>query len=151
MKKICFFLSLTLFLSCKEEILQYDKEVRLPFSLPFNGIEGFSTETSILTGNIFLRNFNKKNYPQLKSITFSSLLRSTDPDLIIVELYNETDGVVIEKSLLSTSSTEYIWVDSENILSSLPNKEIDLTISIHSTTDAGGGGIFDAELILKRD
>jgi hypothetical protein len=37
--------------------ISYDKEIRLPFSFPFNGIEGFGTETSILTGNIFFPEF----------------------------------------------------------------------------------------------
>lgn len=139
------------FLFSCDDTITYDKEIRLSFSLPFNGIEGFETETSILTGNIFLRNFNKKNYPQLRSITFSAFLIGADPDQIIVELYNETDGVVIQNSLISTSSTEYVWVDSQNILNSLPNKEINLTLSIHSTTADGGGGISDAMLTLKRD
>lgn len=139
------------FLFSCEDAIKYDKEIRLPFSFPFNGIEGFGTEASILSGNIFLRNFNKKNYPQLKSISFSAFLIGADPDQIIVELYNETDGVVIQNSLISTSSTEYAWVDSQDILNSLPNKEINLTLSIRSTATGGGGGIYDAMLILKRD
>lgn len=112
-------------------------------------MEGFNTETSILTDNIFIRNFDKRDYPKLTSIKVSAFLLGT-PE-IFVELYNITDGVAIENSLISTASDEYVWVDSENLLSNLPAKEIDLTFAIRGSDATGNCGILDAELVLERN
>lgn len=150
MKKIIVFFLAIFLLSCDEEIL-YDKEVRLYFNL-LGGIGGCTTAPMILLEPNYLRHFNKKNYPNIKTITFTALIKGENSNKNIIELYNVTDGIVVEKSLISTSSLEHTWVDSEDILNSLPEKEIDLSISMRSENAATSScEIIGAELILKRD
>jgi hypothetical protein len=147
-KIVCLLFSVLLFSCLVKEEDVYDKEVRLSFRFPFNGIEGFNTETSILTDNIVIKNFDKRNYPNLSSIKVSTFLRGESE--IFVELYNVTDGVVVENSLMSTATSQYVWVDSENFVDNLPEKKIDLTFAIHGSDATGECGIMDAELILER-
>ena len=74
------------------------------------------------------RNFNIHNYPRVKSVIFTvKLSSSSEISEASVALYNLTDSTIIENSVISTRSTDLVWYDSENLVNSFPDHDIDLT------------------------
>jgi hypothetical protein len=86
-----------------------DKQVILYF--PANGI---AYETSSAAGQIdsleVINNFDISNYTNADSITFSSYLQTTDPNVSdTLDLYDLTNNKVINNSTLTSDSTGLDW------------------------------------------
>ncbi|ALI98347.1 DUF7151 family protein [Rufibacter tibetensis] len=113
-----------------------DKQIRLPF--PSENGYGTSTTEWYLIPEVSLRliKFNKANFSNVDSITFTSNLRSNDGSTnCFVELLNLTDNTVISSSALKSNSPIYNLVESKNIFKELPNKEITLGVRMRSEQD----------------
>lgn len=124
-----------MFFSCKKEddTPQLDKEVRLNF--PMDNYITWKPQFELLPSHYHLVKFNKANYPHLKSITFfASLATSDNSSIAEVELFNVTDSVSINNTLLQASTLQlnYKLVQSVNIFDELPDKEIDLGVRLKS-------------------
>ena len=97
-----------------------DKQVILYF--PANGI---AYETSSAAGQIdsleVINNFDISNYTNADSITFSSYLQTTDPNVSdTLDLYDLTNNTVINNSTLTSDSTSLDWkTTSVNFLNDL--------------------------------
>ena len=106
-----------------------DKQVILYF--PANGI---AYETSSAAGQIdsleVINNFDISNYTNADSITFSSYLQTTDPNVSdSLDLYDLTNHTVINNSTLTSNSTSLAWKTTPvNFLSDLPAGPIKLGI-----------------------
>ena len=106
-----------------------DKQVILYF--PANGI---AYETSSAAGQIdsleVINNFDISNYTNADSITFSSYLQTTDPNVSdTLDLYDLTNNMVINNSTLISDSTSLDWkTTSINFLDILPHTPIKLGI-----------------------
>ena len=109
-----------------------DKQVILYF--PANGI---AYETSSAAGQIdsieVINNFDISNYTNADSITFSSYLQTTDPNVSdTLDLYDLTNNTVINNSTLISNSTTWDWkttpINFLNFLSNLPQTPIKLGI-----------------------
>jgi hypothetical protein len=106
-----------------------DKQVILYF--PANGI---AYETSSAAGQIdsleVINNFDISNYTNADSITFSSYLQTTDPNVSdTLDLYDLTNNTVINNSTLTSDSTSLDWkTTSVNFLNDLPHAPIKLGI-----------------------
>jgi hypothetical protein len=108
-----------------------DYQIRLEFG---GDLSNSTTEWRISEYETwYLTKFNKNYYANVDSIIFScSMNTSNDSTKCIAELYNITDSVSIQNTLLESNVTQYVFVDSENIFDSLPDKEITLAIRIKS-------------------
>jgi len=106
-----------------------DKQVILYF--PANGI---AYETSSAAGQIdsleVINNFDISNYTSADSITFSSYLQTTDPNVSdTLDLYDLTNNMVINNSTLTSDSTSLDWKTTTlNFLNYLPHTPIKLGI-----------------------
>jgi hypothetical protein len=108
-----------------------DKQIRLPF--------GANTQTS--AGNDSIRlgtqydliKFDKRNYVTVDSVIFVSRMRSAiDSDTCVVQLYNATDRRIITKATLVSDTTVFLWKESKNIYTDLPDKEISLGVIVRN-------------------
>jgi hypothetical protein len=106
-----------------------DKQVILYF--PANGI---AYETSSAAGQIdsleVINDFDISNYTNADSITFSSYLQTTDPNVSdTLDLYDLTNNTVINNSTLISNSTTWDWkTTAVNFLNNLPTAPIKLGI-----------------------
>ena len=106
-----------------------DQQVILYF--PANGI---AYETSSAAGQIdsleVINNFDISNYTNADSITFSSYLQTTDPNVSdTLDLYDLTNNMVINNSTLTSDSTSLDWKTTTiNFLKDLPPGPIKLGI-----------------------
>jgi hypothetical protein len=106
-----------------------DKQVILYF--PANGI---AYETSSASGQIdsleVINNFDISNYANADSITFSSYLQTTDPNVSdTLDLYDLTNNTVIINSTLISNSTNWDWKTTPiNFFGNLPQAPIKLGI-----------------------
>lgn len=128
-----------------------DLQIRLPLG---NQIKTSLETDTIFTDSAFdLIKFNKNNYALVDSIVFVSQLRSADSTTnCIVELFNVTDNALISNALLSTNSTEFVWLETNNIFDFLPSfGEVTLGVRVRSDNPnviVEGGQSF---LFLYRD
>ncbi|MCU0446740.1 MAG: hypothetical protein MUE85_17675 [Microscillaceae bacterium] len=125
-----------------------DKQIR--FALGTN-LSTTATTASRTASQYDLIKFDKRNYISVDSIVFSARMRSAvATDSCVVELVNITDNQVVSNSILYTKSETFVWQDSRNIFSALPNKEITLGVQVRSRKGAlvEGGQSF---LFLYRD
>lgn len=77
--------------------------------------------------------FNKADYPQAQRAIFSTMIRTSHSDnKVIAQLYNLTDSIRIACAELSSSCECFHWVDTEDILTKLPNKPVLLALRIRS-------------------
>lgn len=107
-----------------------DLQIRLPL-----GVETSTAMDTVFTDAQFdLIKFNRDNYALVDSIVFASRLRSTDTTAsCIVELFNVTDNTIVSGSEISSNSSEFVWIESNNILNSLPaSREITLRVRLRS-------------------
>lgn len=121
-----------------------DKQIRLPFP---SGASTRSTSYVISDQQIpqaqYLVKFNKLNYADVGSITFGVTITSLiDPmfpgqsNTAFVELFNVTDNVAIANSELQLTAngvTQTAFLETGNLLASLPTKEIELVIRIRTS------------------
>ena len=108
-----------------------------------------STGGRILDENILYRNFNLSNYSGLTEIIFDANLESGNANSnCIVELYDLTNGRVLEESILESNCTEFCWIESTNILRAFPFQDIDLTIRLRTSNQGTSALIKGANLYL---
>ncbi len=106
-----------------------DKQVILYF--PANGI---AYSTSSADGHIdsleVINNFDISNYVNADSITFSSYLQTTDPNVTdTLDLYDLTNNAAINNTTLTSNATTLDWkTTSSNFLNDLPHAQIKLGI-----------------------
>jgi hypothetical protein len=102
-----------------------------------HGIWAFSTEWVISEYPTYdFPAFCKLDYDNVDSIIFVPSMHTNDPGTkCIVELYNKTDGISIENSLIESNMPGYNFHYSRNIYDYLPSNRIDLGIRIKSEHD----------------
>jgi hypothetical protein len=139
-----FIYSIFLITSCtKENDLELDKQIRIN-GIGSPGIGSYypnsDTSWKLLDGYRII-NFNKNNYSDIKTIVFSALIFSTDTsNYCNVELYNLTDKVSIKNSQIKSNqlwglydANSMNYIESANIINSLPDKTINLAVRIKSS------------------
>lgn len=125
-----------------------DKQIRIELG---GGIGANDTIWSYPEVYSHLLKFNPSYYTGVDSILLVACMNSAyTSSKIIIELYNLTDNQPIDKSLLETSSTDFIWCISNNIFFSFPNKEITLGYRIKTNIIGGGGQMVRSYLLLYR-
>jgi hypothetical protein len=127
--------------SCqKDEEIKLDKQIVLSFGGSYFG-------SLITTGDTLWRyldvpdyklvNFDKRNYSGIKSVVFAGPISSEDSsNYCIVELFNLTDSLPIMGSTIMTNIESYEYTFSENILTSLPDKNINIGIRLKSSKNS---------------
>ena len=128
-----------------------DKEIRLSFSAT-QGTAWSDTNWHSDAAQVAIYRFNKNNYVGVDSIIFVALLETADSTApCTMRLFNLTDSAMIQGSLISSSSRSLFLVQSSNISSSLPGKEITIVPQVKS----GKSGVqvqgYDRELWLLRE
>jgi len=129
-----------------------DKQIRLTF----NG--GYSTTDTVATlcySQQYITRFSKSNYVNVDSIVFGANMgTSSSSSNCIVELYDVTDSVVIAGGTLITNASGFFgdwpWIYSNNLLNSLPDKEISLGFRIRSSQQGVGAQVNTPILFLYR-
>ncbi|SEL81808.1 hypothetical protein SAMN04487910_3349 [Aquimarina amphilecti] len=130
----------------------YQDETRLVLFSNGSGASGTSSVEGRKMGEII--KFDKRNWENASSIYYVAWIYSENSNnSCFVELFNETDGEVIANSVLTNNSTNYpgILMISENIISSIPEKEIDISLRLRSENE--GTTVYmgrKAELVIKR-
>jgi len=130
----------------------YQDETRIVLFSSGTGASGTSFVNGSKMGEII--NFDKRNWANASSIFYVAWIYSeSSSNSCFVELYNETDGEVIPNSILTNNSTQYpgLLMISENIISNIPDKEIDISIRLRSQNE--GVTVYmgrKAELIIRR-
>ena len=94
-------------------------------------VQGRTFETEML-----YKNFNKKHYRDCKSIIFVANLICSSGKKGYLELYDNTDSVIIANSILTANSTYWTWKESENLINDFPDKDIDLTLKLRSESES---------------
>ena len=124
-----------------------DKQIRVPFT-----VGSFGADTTGWFTRAQIYKFSKLNYVNVDSITFVAYMRGgTDGETYgIARLYNLTDSVFIENSLIQTASLQRVWVESGNLYDYLPEKEIDLTIHFKKSGKEGGVSMCCEYLFIYR-
>jgi hypothetical protein len=108
----------------------------------------FFANTTSIDGVIGLGliKFDKRNYVGVDSIIFVSRPYSGDINSkSIVELYNISDNLSINNSLLESNQPlqENNYLESGNLFSMLPEKEINLGIRIRSEKEGSFAGVYN--------
>ena len=130
----------------------YQDETRIVLFSNGSGASGTSSVEGKKMGEII--KFDKRNWANASSIFYVAWIYSENSsNSCYVELYNETDGEVITNSILTNNSTQYpgLLMTSENIISSIPDKEIDVSIRLRTQNE--GVTVYmgrKAELIIRR-
>jgi hypothetical protein len=117
-----------------------DSQIRLPM---LSGGNTTSEDGVLISGII---KFDKRNYEGVDSIIFIAYPYSGNiNNYCMVELYNFTDSVVIENSLLKSNQpgNSQVYQETGNLYNYLPDKEIDLGISIKSEHEGSFSGIIN--------
>jgi hypothetical protein len=133
---------------CNGQSSTSDKQIFLPINYSVN-----TTSTTPFIGGELVK-FSKRNYPNVDSIILVANPYVADvSNSAILELYNITDSVPVNNSIITTSNlhgTSPPFLQSANVYNSLPDKEITLGIRFRS----GNQGKFAASghpyLILYR-
>jgi hypothetical protein len=102
-------------------------------------------------GGQIIRKFNKSDYALMQSAVLSGSV-IVEPEAIgYIELFNLTDNVSIVGSKITVTSTSELWMDSENFISNIPDKEIDLALRIWTSVDGKLVQITGGYLVLRKD
>lgn len=140
-----------LLLSCEPE--SDIKQLRI--DLFHEGSSSYSTAAtagSYLTSRILYKDFNVNNYPAATSIIFMAKISIAHPNHeCMASLVSIEDSVIIEGSALSTDSQGLVWVESENILDSFPDKDIDLKVYLKPSLGGVEAKIDAAYLYIRMD
>ena len=132
-----------------------------------NGVNGiYEHQIAILVGYGFAYNqstpfiyegtpikFNIANFPGVDSAIFvvRDAFSESSSSKINFKLYNSTDNVAFDNSLVSTNSTVKTLLQSPNILQSFPNKEIDLGLELYSDiNNINGSGQYFYLLLYRK-
>jgi len=132
-----------------------------------NGVNGiYDHQIAILVGYGFASNqitpyiyegtpikFNIANFPGVDSAIFvvRDAFTENSSSKINFKLYNSTDNIAFDNSLVSTNSTVKTLLQSPNILQSFPNKEIDLGLEVYSDiNNINGSGQYFYLLLYRK-
>jgi len=128
----------------------YDKQIIIPFI----GVNNLSTNSSagIVSKARELRDFNIDNYPGADSIVFAGFMRSSDGIAdCIVELYDNTNGKIIENSRIISRGANLVWLTTgRNFINNLPKETIDLAIFIKSSQQGKDVSFKEPTIIIYR-
>ncbi|MEM9650230.1 MAG: hypothetical protein AAF969_17265 [Bacteroidota bacterium] len=130
----------------------FQDEGRIVLFSSGSGASGTSSVEGRKMGEII--QFDKANWPNASSIFYVAWIYSeSSSNSCFVELYNDTDGEVIANSVLTNTATQYpgILMVSENLISEIPDKEIDISIRLRTQNE--GTTVYmgrKAELIIRR-
>jgi hypothetical protein len=109
-----------------------DKQIRFRFNF-YTGQNWYGDSSGTVLNYYSIIKFNINNYPNVDSAIFVAKLGIWDSsNFCFADLYNLTDNVKISNSTLKTNSRTSIYVQSMNIVSSFPKKEITLSIYLRS-------------------
>jgi hypothetical protein len=112
---------------------------------------GTSSPTGVIHPAVLVK-FFKRNYVGVDSIKFVANPLVTDASTLgMVQLYDVTDSVPIANSTLTTNiTTPGRFLESNNVFSFLPEKEI--TLGVRLLVNSGSGNVFvsSAFLVLYR-
>lgn len=136
--------------SCKKTTVEPIYEVRLTFPFTTSLATNLPEFRTLPTYTHYI-DFDKKDYPKMDSITLNAAL-ATDKisDSAVIRLFNVTDGVVIENSTTSASTTNLYatkYVQTNNIAQYLPDKKITLAVQMKGV---GSGYVSSVFLKLRR-
>jgi len=108
-------------------------ELRYDFNFMANTY-WYTTSSEILSQSYGIPDFNISNFLGVDSIILGAYIKSKDVNTnCTLELYDFTNGSVIENSSISTNSNDYIWVTTDqNFLESFPDESIDLRLRLSS-------------------
>ncbi|SHH19488.1 hypothetical protein SAMN04488109_3110 [Chryseolinea serpens] len=111
-----------------------------------------SSVTPVITGNLY--KFNKADYATDSIVFASEPYNYGGGNLAEVELYNITDNVAVEGSLLSSGNA---WQNrkfqvSDNVYKNLPSKEITLGVRFRSTVEGqlATSGYYGSYLLIYK-
>lgn len=134
--------SIILFITCCLVISSCDKSDENAIEqlkIDLNAGTAFATDKedgSNMGTRIIYKDFNINNYKGCTEIILVASMESSQPDnKCLLELYNLSDSIEIQNSLISTSSTEYEWIESQNLIEYFPKKDIDLTLKFSSQNE----------------
>lgn len=120
--------------------------------ISLTGIGSSSTTGDLAPAWQYLRKFRKSDYNSMQSAILSAHIYSNNSSFdCIVDLFNLTDNVPITGSEVTTSSTSRVWIDSENFMNNIPDKEIDLAVRIRTSSSGGFSNCVQAYLILSKN
>ena len=121
--------------SCKKvvEVKDLDKQINLSFLTGYIGTSSSAFDNDY--NQCVLKDFDKRDYKHIDSITFNIGLSVGAPnDTAYARLYNITDQVEIANSLVKSNGKQgYIEFHSNDILASLPEKRVNLGVQIRSS------------------
>lgn len=127
-----------------------DKQIRLVFpNVAHSTID--TGNGMVLPSLTHIFKFNKAYYPNVDSVIFVGLIRTTDTSAsCIAEIFNVTDTVAIANSAIQSDSTTLVSVESKNCFANLPAKEVTLAVRIRSAVQGTSVSVARAELYLYR-
>jgi hypothetical protein len=103
----------------------------------------------IMSNEIYYQNFNKNNYPGLQSIYFNARLMSSQTNnTCFLEIYNLTDQLAIDSSMLTSSYPVLERLETANLMEFFPEHDIDLSVRLRSETNNIFVGFSSAYLYL---
>jgi hypothetical protein len=119
-------------------------EIRIPLDFSAN------TMSSQGVSGLALSNFNKANYTGLESIVLAARPYSGDlSNYAIVTLINSTDNVAINESKVQSNNPSLdTFVESQNILSALPNKPINIYLELRSEKNGSFSGVYGTSYLI---
>ena len=104
-----------------------NEEIRILILSIGGGFSGFST--AFVTD---LLNFNIQNWDRATAVYLSATIASTSSSSIATAELSDQYGDVIPNSRVSTNSTEFVTLLSENFLNGIPEQEITLRLLLQS-------------------
>lgn len=129
----------------------YDKQIRIYF--PANG---YGYGTSSINGSIesieCISNFDISSYLNADSIVFGSYLNTWNTNVsCTIDLYDMTNGNVINNTTLTSKSTSWEWkMTSINFLDELPKSPITLGIRMKSQNEGTTVGYYLPMITIYR-
>jgi hypothetical protein len=129
-----------------------DKQIRLEFA--FGSLLTIGTTDTVplmIAGGRELIKFDKNNYEGVDSIILVARVQiDSQNHYCNVDLYDLTDSMPIQNSLIQSNNTASTIAESKNIYRTLPDKEISLCTRIWSSKVNANARITQAWLFLYR-
>ncbi|MBN2653286.1 MAG: hypothetical protein JXR63_12980 [Spirochaetales bacterium] len=108
-----------------------DKQIRFKFFDDHSGPNTDSVEGNFRYETTKIIKFNVEYFEGVKSAYFVANIKSSNENTkCYLDLYNVTDNEVI--TTIETSNIEYVTIESNDIISLLPDSEKDLDLRIRS-------------------
>ncbi len=128
-----------------------DKQIRFEMS-PGYGVGISDTSGYMLSPSVGIIKFDIDNYVGVDTVMFVAYLKTADPSAdCMLELYDATDSTFIKGGSIESNSTQGVWVQSSNVYSNLPHKEITLTAYIKSGKNGVVVNAYPIYLFLYRN